>query len=442
MNEKNVKESKRDDTPKVKKVLEKIKKVKKQSKISKKSSSSHADSGEISKNSQQSKINQGKDSDPSTQKVDETKFADQDIPETRKEFMEYGTQANPYLEKMRGKPRTTMHWDKFKTSDGLSLFYRRWIPKDPSLLSLNDRKGTHPGSEGTSSESSEIDAQPKSKPKIKAEIQSETNHTLVAQPAPKFEKLIVCLHGLHSHGQKFVLLADYLADKPWRVIAPDLRGHGLSWNQDHPRGDIEDYNFWIYDCQEFIGFLRNKYPQVPIYIVAESMGAALAVLLTHRMITTVKGLILISPALKPFALTEIGLIQKAFAYGILGGADEPNIRDNAQGRFSSNSEEYITYQMNDHLRLARVTPRYYYQVIKMIHQLKPLEFAHFVPSCLFYGDKDHLVDFTGMKEFIRRLGKTDKSLHYIPDGFHELFTDEFARKYHIFQKIKYWIRDH
>ena len=78
----------------------------------------------------------------------------------------------------------------------------------------------------------------------------------------------------------------------------------------------------------------------------------------------------------------------------------------------------------------------------MIHQLKPLDYAHFSPSCLFYGERDHIVQLHGMREFIKRLELTDKCLFYVPDGFHELITDENGKKYRIFRKIRQWIQLH
>ncbi len=313
--------------------------------------------------------------------------------DTRDQLISLGRNLNPFLEEMRARPRTKTEIGEFVASDGCPLFYRYWIPK-----------------------------------------------TSKSEEPP--EKIVICIHGLHSHGEKFVLLADYLAKKPWRVFAMDLRGHGLSYNETHKRGDIEDFSLWIQDGLEFIAYLQKKFPKTPVYLVAESMGAALAVLFAHRTLQKIQALVLLSPALKPFPLAEIRMIQKAFAYGLFRGADNLNIRDRAQGRFSTNSEAFIRYQMNDKLRLERVTPRYYYQVVKMIHQLKPLEYSLFSPSCIFFGDKDHVIDLQGMKEYIKRLDLTDKCLYYVPGGFHELLTDENGQKYRIYRKIRQWIQLH
>lgn len=309
-----------------------------------------------------------------------------------KKLKEMGCIPNPYLEKMRLKKLTHEICEEFVATNGLKIFYRSWNLGNGAL-----------------------------------------------NP----DKILICLHGLHSHGQKFVLLADYFAVKAFpnsiKLIAPDLRGHGLSFNSENPRGDITDFSLWIADCMEFISFIRVKHPESSIYLLAESMGAAVAVLTTIKIQTMISALILLSPAMKPFALAEISLIQRSLTYGLIGGVERPSIKDRGKGRFSTNSEAYINYQTHDPLRLEKVTPRYYYQVIKMVHQLKPVEFGNFVPSCLFYGDKDVVVDLQGMKEYIRRLGNTEKELHLIPEAFHELLTDVQAMKYHIFDKIARWM---
>jgi len=39
---------------------------------------------------------------------------------------------------------------------------------------------------------------------------------------------VVCLHGLNAHGRRFRKLAEERLSSRFRVIAPDLRGHGAS----------------------------------------------------------------------------------------------------------------------------------------------------------------------------------------------------------------------
>ncbi|HME55118.1 MAG TPA: alpha/beta fold hydrolase [Candidatus Lokiarchaeia archaeon] len=258
------------------------------------------------------------------------------------------------------------------------------------------------------------------------------------------EKIILCIHGLHSHGEKFVLLADKLIEQEnWLIFAIDLRGHGLSWKTVENKGDIPDYEIWIRDIAEFIKMLQGKFGFVSLHIVAESMGAALAIHLAKNLETDVDDLVLLSPAVKPWKYSEFSMIMEAFAFALLSSPDRARVPNFGRSKLTSNCAEYMEYQLVDPLRMAKLSPRYYYQVVKMIHQLRLWRYDHdFVPTCAFYGEKDHLVKFDGVVKFISYIKQEDKALYYVPRAFHDLLTDHAAWKYNLFEKIRHWIREH
>jgi len=310
---------------------------------------------------------------------------------SKEDLLKKSKEINPFLAKIRkDKHDCACDGKYFRTSTNFKLFYREWHPKKIT----------------------------------------------------KSSKVIICIHGMHSHGEKFVLLADKFEDLNWITISVDLRGHGLSWDKIEEIGDIDNFSLWISDLEEFFKYISDKYEKLPIHIISESMGSVISVLIANKHPSQLKSLILLSPALKPWPPTQISMIRKAFTFGLIGGAEKQIIPNMGKGRFSTKSEEYIQYQLNDPLRLEKVTPRYYFQIIKMIHQLKPLKFNNFYPTLIFYGGSDHIIDFNGLKEYIYRLNIHDKSLHYIPKASHELLTDEQAIKYDLYEKIISWIQKH
>lgn len=301
------------------------------------------------------------------------------------------SRIHPLVEKLRSENRCAMQVGFFKTSDNFPLFYRLWA-----------RDGL--------------------------EIP---------------EKIVLCIHGLHSHGEKFVLLADHLVVENWFVYSIDLRGHGMSYKNLESRGDVPNYEIWIRDIAEFIEMLQGKFGLVPLHIVAESMGAALAIHLVKNLENDVDDLILLSPAVKPWKYSEFSMIMEAFAFALLSSPDRARVPNFGRSKLTSNCAEYMEYQLVDPLRMTRVSPRYYYQVVKMIHQLRLWRYDHdFVPTCAFYGEKDHLVKFDGVVKFISYIKQEDKALYYIPRAFHDLLTDHAAWRYNLFDKIIHWIREH
>ena len=122
-------------------------------------------------------------------------------------------------------------------------------------------------------------------------------------------KVIICIHGMHSHGEKFVLLADNFEDLNWITISVDLRGHGLSWDKIEEIGDIDNFSLWVSDLEDFFKYIADKYEKLPIHIISESMGSVISVLIANKHPSQLKSLILLSPALKPWPLTQISMIE-------------------------------------------------------------------------------------------------------------------------------------
>ena len=107
------------------------------------------------------------------------------------------------------------------------------------------------------------------------------------------------------------------------------------------------------------------------------------------------------------------------------------------------TDEYFCEEKEElHNQCIDINPRYYYQVIKMIHNLKNYNFQEFYPTCIFFGENDSLIDFDGVKRFAHLLDVNPKALHFIPEAFHDLLTDDEAMKYQMCKKITSWIEEY
>lgn len=87
---------------------------------------------------------------------------------------------------------------------------------------------------------------------------------------------IVLLHGLASSGRQFVREAERFADQGYRVLVPDLRGHGLSGV---PNGAIQHADFSIATLAgDLLGVLDHAKAQ-DVHWVGNSLGGILALYL-------------------------------------------------------------------------------------------------------------------------------------------------------------------
>jgi pimeloyl-ACP methyl ester carboxylesterase len=78
-------------------------------------------------------------------------------------------------------------------------------------------------------------------------------------------KTAVALHGITANGGAFAKPAKILAERGWRVLAPDLRGHGES-----PRGDGD------FSTAALLADLAAAAPMEPDLLIGHSFGGYLA----------------------------------------------------------------------------------------------------------------------------------------------------------------------
>jgi pimeloyl-ACP methyl ester carboxylesterase len=107
---------------------------------------------------------------------------------------------------------------------------------------------------------------------------------------------VLIMHGLLDHGAAWDAIAQPLAAHGYRVVAPDLRGHGRSAHI----STAASYNF--IDFVADLVAIGSRFVS-PFTLVGHSMGAAIAAAYTAVQPARVQSLILIEP---PVSLSEDG----------------------------------------------------------------------------------------------------------------------------------------
>jgi lipase len=100
---------------------------------------------------------------------------------------------------------------------------------------------------------------------------------------------VVCLHGVSAHGRRFRRLAEERLTRRFRVLAPDLRGHGFSdWD---PPWTIRTYAHDVLETLDGTGVARATF-------VGHSFGGRLILELAAREPGRVERAILLEPVLQ------------------------------------------------------------------------------------------------------------------------------------------------
>lgn len=124
---------------------------------------------------------------------------------------------------------------------------------------------------------------------------------------------LVCVHGLGGSHVNWTAVAPSLAARQ-RVYLPDLAGHGLTF-PDHRRTDV-DSNQRLLDR-----FLREVVDR-PVVLMGNSMGGMISILQAARNPETVRGLVLVAPAIPgPVPRPDAAVALKFAGYALPGVAN-------------------------------------------------------------------------------------------------------------------------
>lgn len=114
----------------------------------------------------------------------------------------------------------------------------------------------------------------------------------------KLQGIIVCIHGFGLNANSYETFAQSMIKEGIAVFAIDARGFG-HWKtrNKHPKLDLE---LTVSDTRVLLKRLRKEFPGVPIFLLGESMGGAVALTTTAKHPATVDGVIASVPAAERF----------------------------------------------------------------------------------------------------------------------------------------------
>jgi alpha-beta hydrolase superfamily lysophospholipase len=303
-------------------------------------------------------------------------------------MIEEDIQINPLLQQLRENPIATPIYDYFVNSEGLRLFYRTFEPKSQEI-----------------------------------------------------RRIIIGCHGMGGDGEYFTLLADQIVEQTNSAFyIMDYRGHGRS---EGAKGDIKKFELYLEDLKEFITFIQQKNPNIPLLILGESMGGIVSINFVARNPEIFSGIIEFAPAVR-LHLTAFSIVDAFKAVGYffvyLFAPGKPVIGSKGREDVGVRNEIHQQYDRTNLYHLEAVSPRYILQLNKFSKISYKSGFKIKAPIIIFQGEGDKLVSVEGVKIFFGTVASEDKELVLYPEAYHVLFTDPYAGD--LWDKLRSWIKAH
>jgi alpha-beta hydrolase superfamily lysophospholipase len=238
------------------------------------------------------------------------------------------------------------------------------------------------------------------------------------------QRILICVQGLGGHGGYYRELACQIALKGNMVVAPDLRGHGHSGGV---RGDSDRFDRYTMDVDVAITWASTMWPDIPVFVLGESMGASIAIqYVTRGLYRTNKvppaGLVLVSPvfssAIRPTFGEVIHFIRSlliAPTYPIVGvtGREELGCRDPA----------FNELLRADPLFVRLVSARFLTLLMIWLWQSKRQARHINLPLLVLLGERDYVARRSGTSAFLRKVAARDQRIVTFPQAYHCLLRD-------------------
>lgn len=238
----------------------------------------------------------------------------------------------------------------------------------------------------------------------------------VFKPKGALKAAVIVVHGHGDHSGGLQNLSECLVEHKYIVYAFDLRGHGKSSGT---RGFIRTWEEYRGDLHEFHKLVASEVPELPLYIVAHSLGGVISLDYSLYHGTDIAGLIAIAPAIsyevKPTEKLLISLMGKL--------KPDYTIEKSSNLQLLTQDPEMISRLNSDSLRHNVVTPGLGRGLIQTLPRLMNEAQSIKIPFLLQYGLDDEITLSTKLRQFFNTIGSQDKQKFEYDYMRHRPFDD-------------------
>lgn len=254
-------------------------------------------------------------------------------------------------------------------------------------------------------------------------------------PSGPIRAAVIALHGFNDYSRFFAPAGEYLARQNVACYAYDQRGFGLAPGWGNWAGETA----YTGDLRDFTAAVRRRHPGVPVFLLGESMGGAIAIVaMTGPNPPPADGLILSAPAVwgretMPWYQRWALALASRLAPGwrVTGEGLEIRASDNLEMlRALSRDPLVIKATRIDALAgLANLMDHALEQSAKLD-----------LPTLVLYGEHDEVVPRQPILRMLERLPHTPHHrVAFYENGYHLLLRDLGAAQ--PWDDIATWLKD-
>ena len=259
---------------------------------------------------------------------------------------------------------------------------------------------------------------------------------------PRVSKLVfLTVHGGMDHGGNYGLPAVYFREHDMATVALDQQGHDHQ-GPDHPtKVIISRFEVFLDDLGLMVEWVKHNFPDVPIYILAHSMGG---LIVTHWGIKRldqdplIKGFIISSPYYVNAIKTPPLMKKMAGLLSILAPRMKVPIED-ILPNVTRDKEIYLRHRKDetDGIMAKYASARFAGELLKA-QAWVPENISRWKhPLLVIVAGDDKLADAASTRMLIGKIEPGLVTELYYPENYHENFNE--INREEIFGQIVEWV---
>lgn len=232
---------------------------------------------------------------------------------------------------------------------------------------------------------------------------------------------IICIHGWGLENRAFTPFGHYMANEGFAVYALDVRGYG-AWQA--VKGDEDTiYDATLGDIGTLASIIDKKYPNIPIFVLGESMGGAVALRAAAKYDGVIEGVIASVPSAKRYGNFSMSL--KTVANALKGGMHKPFDAGTTVSAQATSDGSLLNLWHKDPKGRMKMTPKELINFDKFMRgTIRKCKNIKKTPVLVVQGLADRLVKPKGTFNLYKEVANPNKVL--IVDGAaeHLIFESE------------------
>jgi len=246
--------------------------------------------------------------------------------------------------------------------------------------------------------------------------------------------VIVGVHGFNDYSYSFAMPGSYLTRYGIACYAYDQRGFGGAPG----KGLWSGIAAYTHDLSGFVKEIRKRHPDVPLYIMGESMGGAVTIVtLTGDNPPPIDGVILVAPAV--WGRETMPWYQRWLLAAASHTIPWMELTGDGLGITPSDNLEMRRFLHNDPQVIKGTRVDAMYGLTNLMDEALARADKLHVPTLVQYGRNDQVIPKEPMLRMLERMPATTRTAFY-EQGYHMLLRDLHREKPLI--DIAAWVSDH